>query len=240
MGEIARIDALNVAGQLAPELRNGRRGRTIYRTNADGDVVGTIDGNELTRRLLIQQGVDLQPAPDSTHAQCQCGAWYALPKRRGPKPKACLACRKGRCEVCGGLASNRKPGARLRCASHKRGLKCVTCGSEEATRSGVDGKPHCAQHFPAARRGPAARRERQPCTVCDRPAKLAPNPRSRPYCAEHNGRAARSKPAAQCAECGRTLSRKASTPGAIARRGGRPALCRKCHSKAMNATRWQK
>jgi hypothetical protein len=116
--KLSRRDQLVVAAAVAPVLRDvSVRPKRIAVVDAEGHVKERIDRVEMSRRMLIQQGIDLDTPPGKWPAAkaCEtCGIWFRVPKRGRSQrlPRWCGRCAADACR-CTAIVDGKRCEARL-------------------------------------------------------------------------------------------------------------------------------
>jgi hypothetical protein len=233
------IERLSVAGAVAPVLRSQdekTRTRRVTRVDADGNVVGYTTLEAVQKALLQRDRIEFDVAGGErpTRLICpECGG-IMLAKKKGKERTRCDACTHPRCHACGTRARSIKPAGtretyqcnacvlkkRREAATEPTFAVCADCGLEK-TRSSSQRCRDCA-----SRKMREVVRHR--CEGCDKVMTRKRNGRCICLKCVH---AMRRKPRPSCA-CGKTISRGAFAPSAVAKRNGKAPTCGSCRKVA--------
>ena len=141
---LSKRDRLEIGAAVAPVLRDvSARPKRVHITDRDGKEVGRIDRVELSRRMLIREGIDIDTPPGQrpkAKSCATCGVWYRVPER-GRIVEWCIRCFADRYR-CTGVVGGKRCAERLTkkawapsSVKQRRGLppKCRRCANAART-----------------------------------------------------------------------------------------------------------
>lgn len=174
-----RLEALAIASYVAPRMRSApeaKRKRRIKRLDKDGNVVGETTIEEIQKALLAKREIefDVQDGVRPKSIACKCGRVFS-PKKSGPIPFCCNACRDVKCLDCHTQINVKawRTGTR-RCVPCSTKLrrhdrpKCLDCGKELYKGAASKGSVRCALHSRLFIKQRAAE-NRPKCIECHKP-----------------------------------------------------------------------